>query len=621
MESSSQDVKEMLVKPWMNQHASQLHPVFQLSDYASQRASAPINRQQQAGDITNRFCAIIQQYEKTLHGSDSAASIDICGTHSWEEVIQTARNAQKAYEAKAKTGAKGHLRRYLRHFCDYESTFTPWVGLLPSDQYFSVLCGSLKLVLGIAGKRSESRIMIFETFETLPKIIQKVQRNHDLYKDNNELGDIAIAIYIDILAMIDTMIVTLMNKSSWDRYKDAVKGPLADQDLKEKRRMFQASMAALDEQVEYLHRAESAKANAATSSMARSMEHTQQAVTSIQNGIATGFGDIQSTLNIHQQLRQQGWSGLEATLLDVLKGQKWDRDLNRVSQAANIRYIESEELQRRLQFHLADDAANAKQVLEFVCRSSQSHDTRDQGAMHWVLQAARFQNWVQSPHPDILLVNGNLECGMARYSSTSLLCGMLIQTLQAQEFVHVCQFFCGSHNSRSDPLAGPIGLMRSLIAQLLSLQEFEVGFLGRGKWTEGLRTNSLRVLCELFKRLFEQLPKNKIIFCIVDGISNFETSAWTEDLHLVVTTLLETVDEGHFGARLKVLITAASRSYSLSRLLSEDNKLSVPLGVGDRRFLTSRSISSELAQGRRSPVYLVADAHSYESVYDRDFDY
>jgi hypothetical protein len=147
--------------------------------------------------------------------------------------------------------------------------------------------------------------------------------------------------------------------------------------------------------------------------------------------------------------------------------------------------MDSGQLQLQLQSHLHHDPASVNEDLDRACRNARSCDLQSQGAMHWVLQSPRFKHWIQSPAPDALVVDGNLADGMARYSATSLLCGMIIQSLVKQKAIHVLSFFCGSHNSRSDPLSGPGGLLRSLISQLLSIQQYDVGFLKFGQWIEG----------------------------------------------------------------------------------------------------------------------------------------
>lgn len=241
--------------------------------------------------------------------------------------------------------------------------------------------------------------------------------------------------------------------------------------------------------------------------------------------------------------------------------------------------------------------------------------------MYWVLQSLRFKHWLQGPLPDVLGVSGRLEDGMARYSSTSLLCGMLVQSLQESNVAHVLHFFCGPHNSRSDAFSGPRALIQSLLAQLLSLQQFDIGFLRFGQWEEGLRANSISTYCSLFRRLIEQLPTS-IMFCIIDSVSVFEVDNWADDLQIVLRTLLETVADPQLSVRLKLLITSASRSRCMDSLLNENDTLHVPTDTGDRRLLNGRSVHSELADSQFLTIYESAEHTnlSYENLYDTGYE-
>ncbi|KAJ4354144.1 uncharacterized protein N0V89_005877 [Didymosphaeria variabile] len=603
--------------------------------------------------LTDEFCNIIQQYESVLFTQARSAKINIRGAHSWDEVIRAAKDTEAAYIEEAKKGAKGAVRGYLRQFGDYSATATPWIGLLPNDKYFSVLCGGLKIVLGvgavwfeITARRSERRIEIFEAFETLPAVIEKTQRCHEIFPDSLELRDRALTVYLDILMMIEAMIACLMDKKLLTRIKDGLKGPLADQDLDEKKRRFHMSMEALEEQVNHLHLSSSAKTNASIANMGPSVHRTENVVLSIDNTtkvlhssartVVAGIDGLRSDVTSHEQatqmlkkeiemqrqaieLQSQAHNSLSSLLQDVIKNAEWYTARVQRAYDAIDRNVDLRGLQLQLGSHLGHTLEDVGQDLDLVTRNAQSCDAQSQGAMHWVLQSPRLKRWIQSPYSDVLAVDGNLEDGMARYSSTSLLCGMLIQSLREQKGVHVLHFFCGTHSSRFDPLSGPRGLLQSLIAQLLSIQQFDVGFLRFGQWEGGLRANSINTLCRLFKRLVEQLP-NSVVFCIIDGISIFEVETWLDELHLVVRTLLETVADEQLIARLKFLGTAASRSRCLNSLLSERDRLSVPTNGGDQRLLTSRSAYSELVDGRRSPMFGAGGHSSYEDMYDKGFD-
>ena len=72
------------------------------------------------------------------------------------------------------------------------------------------------------------------------------------------------------------------------------------------------------------------------------------------------------------------------------------------------------------------------------------------------------------------------------------------------------------------PLAG-------LIAQLLALHEFDIDFVRFDLWNGPLQQNNLAALCEVLREIVTQLP-DTILFCIIDGVSHFETERWRSQM-------------------------------------------------------------------------------------------
>jgi hypothetical protein len=239
--------------------------------------------------------------------------------------------------------------------------------------------------------------------------------------------------------------------------------------------------------------------------------------------------------------------------------------------------------------------------------------------MHWVLQSSRFKYWVQSRNSDVLVVDGNLGDGTARYSSMSLLSGMLVQSLRPREPAQVLHFFCGAHNSKSDPVGGPSGLVRSLIVQLLSLQVFDLNFVNSSYWKEGLRTHDLLTLGRLFHRLLEQLT-GTIVFCIIDSVSVFETNPWLGELRSILQTLLDTAADQALDVRFKLLATSTTRSRGWGDMLDHRYKLTVPADAGATRLVTSRTLELEMTRDENRQPAMSLHGSSSEDVYAQGYE-
>lgn len=96
-----------------------------------------------------RFKAALESYEKTTAGSKFKTDLAIDSAHKWEEVILEVNKASVNYENVS--GAWGKIRKALRRFGKDNKAFTAWSALLPSEsEYFSILCGGVKLIIGVS---------------------------------------------------------------------------------------------------------------------------------------------------------------------------------------------------------------------------------------------------------------------------------------------------------------------------------------------------------------------------------------------------------------------------------------------------------------------------------------
>lgn len=78
------------------------------------------------------------------------SGFNIRGAHNWDEVVGVVRRAEGEYNAHG-IGIGGLHRRILRSIGDYHDALEPWIKLIPTqDNYLSILCGGLKLFLGVS---------------------------------------------------------------------------------------------------------------------------------------------------------------------------------------------------------------------------------------------------------------------------------------------------------------------------------------------------------------------------------------------------------------------------------------------------------------------------------------
>ena len=208
----------------------------------------------------------------------------------------------------------------------------------------------------------------------------------------------------------------------------------------------------------------------------------------------------------------------------------------------------------------------------------------------------RFQAWLAGPpsDSDLVLVDG--YCGSVvadGVSPMSAICASLVEELHrragedtnsARPAVIVLHHFCGQHRGGRDPFRGPAGLLRNLLQQLLQQNRWPGGaeellnFVDDGL-LRGVDVSEIGSLCYLFWNLVIRLDPSRPVFCIMDGVSEMETSLndWCVDTRSVIEMLLGLVeDTSRAGPALRVLLTSPQRSTMLGNtVVPADGRLTL----------------------------------------------
>ncbi|KAL8655743.1 MAG: hypothetical protein Q9226_002932 [Calogaya cf. arnoldii] len=137
----------------------------------------------------------------------------------------------------------------------------------------------------------------------------------------------------------------------------------------------------------------------------------------------------------------------------------------------------------------------------------------------------------------------------------------------------------------SDALRGPLGLLRSLIRQLLCVQQFDRA-VAEIAYGEKLQYENVAYFLHLFRSLVEHLPEDKILFCIIDGISFYDSSEPSFELEAVVEGLTELTEDCGFGPVFKLLITSPLNNRCATRYFSLADRIMVPDNADAGRILT-----------------------------------
>ncbi|RAL07999.1 uncharacterized protein BO97DRAFT_446483 [Aspergillus homomorphus CBS 101889] len=208
--------------------------------------------------------------------------------------------------------------------------------------------------------------------------------------------------------------------------------------------------------------------------------------------------------------------------------------------------------------------------LEIVLGKKAMFGVQVQSQAQSILQDARFLQWMNQEHPDLLLVDANLRAfALDNVSPISLFCATFVLSMaEVRPEEVVTHFFCGLHCTASlkDYWAGPNGLLRSLICQLLMILHrrdlLSMDFLNSRSFVKQLEEHELYSLCILLHQLVRQFPSETTVYCILDAVCCFDKDLYRS--FQVLTTVIEylhtIVQDDSLRARFKVLMTNADQS-------------------------------------------------------------
>ena len=205
-------------------------------------------------------------------------------------------------------------------------------------------------------------------------------------------------------------------------------------------------------------------------------------------------------------------------------------------------------------------------------------DLAAKGRASWVVRSEKVRQWLASTGSDCLLIHGNSDAFRVR-SPLSLLCAKAASILSARQSVFVLRYFCGLHTRSSHPGDSAIGMANNLLGQLILQSErlgLDLDLAGfDSKVFRGAQENDLSSLLKIFGQCILRIPDAYTIYCIIDGISFYETSQRKDATMNVLHKLRRIISKGK-DVVFKLLVTAPGRSQSVHRLFEDDEILNVP---------------------------------------------
>lgn len=209
----------------------------------------------------------------------------------------------------------------------------------------------------------------------------------------------------------------------------------------------------------------------------------------------------------------------------------------------------------------------------------------------------QFKSLLRSKESRALLVETETgEYSSERCSPMTLSCSLMLEELWQHQDAASIHYFCGMHNTSTDSLSGGKGMARSLVSQLLRLQEFNFHFLD-AQWQDSLEQHELAFMCSLIQLLIRQL-QYPVLYCIIDGITLLEGNRWKDEVVEVIWHLVRLVDETDLGTSFKLLVTGLAKSRHIVHLFQKTRSAdSIRLRGEDADLdVTLRALRGEVAR-------------------------
>lgn len=215
---------------------------------------------------------------------------------------------------------------------------------------------------------------------------------------------------------------------------------------------------------------------------------------------------------------------------------------------------------------LGYDSNELSQNVEDALRQIFLLSLTDQDRAIAIIQDPMVDQWLLDPSFGALLVQANSRRHES-ISPASVACAMLIHICSnmfapdtftpTKVSIITLYWFCGSHVNGPDDSA--LGLMRSLVSQLLSAGPFAYGF----KQTRHFDDQDLGKLLDMFMKLLRQLTKGTTVVCIIDGISFYEGEHLRDDTCKTIRKLAKLTKQDF--PILKLLVTSPIRTSHIHR--------------------------------------------------------
>ncbi|KAI6907005.1 hypothetical protein KC318_g2157 [Hortaea werneckii] len=510
-----------------------------------------------------RFRQALQDYKDHVKPKYQAdIDLNLSAHHQWDDVIG-------AVEVLSETQVQrkdfwSSLRNKLHWFGENSSVFQQWSGLLPTQSnYFSVMCGGLKLIFNAAGRLQKIRDWIRDALLELPGLLFSTDKTLDAFDDER--------LHIcsrQLMGKAFESLHWIIRELTRSAMKKGLMAGLKQDNYAKNLRDSLDEVKSLSEQFK---RIADACAHEKLSEIDRTTSGLRQDVRTAYVGTSVQLEQILSALRSGFSLNlDRRYPLIEQTPMPPRVTSKADQERRRAKIRSSVC--------RRLNV----DAAEVEDSLRETLASIWTAESHEQNRMHYLVADPQLANWVTSQSSSVLLINEASDrvpaklVDAVRSANQSPFTGDQAPTL--------CLFHLGGQGFDEGYFVskGPDGMLQNIIYQLLvSGLDLDAKFL-----RDMLRDHdnlSSDQLWFAFEQLLSQIPPQMQIFCVLGDLSDYE-DIWEAETTALISNLVGLVrpsmsNKARQGCSIKVLLTCATPSRIVYHVLQPSEILEMPEDV------------------------------------------
>lgn len=549
-------------------------------------------------DVENekiRLQQAIREYEKTTAGSSLKAEIDLKTLTTWDDVCNEVDQARERY--KDAKGIFGKIRKGFSKLGKHEDAVKNWLQLLPSsNDYLSILCGGLKLIVSAAGRLRDIDDTTVMALTEIPSLLLSTEEAVGIFGASDSLRGCAADLYVSVLACINQMVVYFSQKAQKQLFHVLFKAGTYQDQIPDSIRAMEVHANRFAKAAQGCHYRTSMNTNTEVRALHVEFDTWKLEQKKYFEAIYAGFLAAHSDIDPYTR-------DLRPPLLSMRKAAS-SEDMFVLKERARSRNALLEALD-------IEDSTTAEDISTNL-RTAWASSKDVQSRIMAMIQDVKLHLWIVAPHSTALFVNGHCSATLRR-SPVSYVSAKLAESVGPQTSknsrtpleVISLSFFCGEHTHRKDPDSGPDGMMRNLIAQLLlNYDNFELITVRKIK---AFDYEDIEDLCDVFEMLIAQLPPSVVVFCIVDSVGVFEEDkSQRKDARVVMETLVSFAEGEEEACTFKLLATSSWNSTTLYKAFPDqkDGVLWMPLKVASQGTLTASKLEAGIGKDalRLSPA-------------------